>query len=80
MKDKMDDRILEVLEKVCGDDDVKTDRDINLFESGLLDSLGLIELLIELDKKLNIKIEPTEIDRSDIETPGKLIEFISKRG
>ena len=76
----MDDKILDVLEKICGVDDAREDRDINLFESGLLDSLGLIELLIELEEKLDIKIEPTEIERSDIETPNKLIEYISKRG
>jgi D-alanine--poly(phosphoribitol) ligase subunit 2 len=29
--------------------------------------------------KLNIKIQPTEITREDIQTPNKIIELVSKR-
>ncbi|NEZ47913.1 D-alanine--poly(phosphoribitol) ligase subunit DltC [Clostridium niameyense] len=75
----MEQKVLEILVDICGDDEVTEDKDINLFESGLLDSLGMIELLIELEKVLNIKIQPTEINREDIETPNKIIELISKR-
>lgn len=75
----MKEKILDILENVCGTDEVKQNRDINLFEEGILDSLGFIELLVELEEKLKIKIDPTEADRSEIDTPNKLIDYINNK-
>lgn len=76
----MEEKILDILETITGVDEVKEDRDINLFENGLIDSLGVIELLVQIEEKLGIVIEPTEVEREQIETPNKLIEYLSKRG
>lgn len=75
----MEKEVLDILMEITGTDEIKEDRDINLFEDGLLDSLGMIELLVQLEEKLGIVIEPTEVDRKDIETPNKIIEYLSKR-
>lgn len=75
----MEKEVLDILVKITGVDDVKEDRDINLFEDGLLDSLGMIELLVQLEEKLGIVIEPTEVDRKDIDTPNKLLQYLSTR-
>ena len=75
----MEDKILDVLEEVCGFEEVKSNRDIDLFKAGILDSLGLIEFLVELEEKLNIKIDPTETTREEIETPNKIINYIKNR-
>lgn len=75
----MEKEVLDILTEITGTDEIKEDRDIKLFEDGLLDSLGMIELLVQLEEKLGIVIEPTEVERKDIETPNKIIEYISKR-
>ncbi|KOR26074.1 D-alanine--poly(phosphoribitol) ligase subunit DltC [Clostridium sp. FAM 1755] len=75
----MEQKILDILVDVCGDEEVIEDKDVNLFDSGLLDSLGVIELLLQIEEVLNVKIQPTEITRQDIQTPNKVIELISKR-
>lgn len=75
----MEEKVLDILETISGTDEVKHSRDINLFEEGILDSLGFIELLIELEEKLGVKIDPTEVDRGDIETPNKLVNYINNR-
>lgn len=75
----MEQSILEILESICGTDEVKVDLDLNLFEDGLLDSLGVIELLLELEEKLGVKIEPTEIEREMIETPNKIIAYVTNK-
>ncbi len=75
----MEQKICDILLEVCGDEEVLEDKDINLFEVGFLDSLGIIELLLQIEKVLGIKIQPTEITREDIETPNKIISLISKR-
>jgi len=76
----MEQKVFEILESICGTDEVREDKDINLFEVGLLDSLGVIELLIQLEEGLGIKIEPTEVLREEIETPNKILEYLAKRG
>lgn len=75
----MNEKILEILEEICGTDEVRNDLDIDLYESGLLDSLGTIELLIKIEEELGIKIEPTEIEREQIQTPNKIIKYLSNR-
>jgi D-alanine--poly(phosphoribitol) ligase subunit 2 len=76
----MEEKILDILETICGVDEAREDKDINLFETGLLDSLAVIELLVQIEEKLGIVIEPTEVEREEIETPNKLIQYLSKRG
>ncbi|KPU42797.1 D-alanine--poly(phosphoribitol) ligase subunit 2 [Oxobacter pfennigii] len=75
----MENKVLNMLEEICGTDEVKNDRDINLFESGLLDSLGITELLIRIEEELGIEIAPTDVEREEIETPNKLIGYLNKR-
>jgi D-alanine--poly(phosphoribitol) ligase subunit 2 len=72
----MKDKVLDILENVCSSDEVREDMDINLFETGLLDSLGVIQLLIEIEEVLGVKIEPTEVERHQIETPQKIVDLI----
>lgn len=75
----MEEKILKILEELSGTDEVRQDRSIDLFESGLLDSLGLIELLVQIEEEMGIKLEPTEVDREDFNTPDKIINYLSKR-
>jgi D-alanine--poly(phosphoribitol) ligase subunit 2 len=75
----MENKVLDILESICGTDEVRVDKDIKLFEAGLLDSLGVTELLIAIEDELGIEIAPTEVTREDIETPNKIIEYLAKR-
>jgi D-alanine--poly(phosphoribitol) ligase subunit 2 len=72
----MENKVLDILEEVCSSDEVREDMDMNLFDAGLLDSLGVIQLLIEIEDVLGVKIEPTEVERNQIETPRKIIKLI----
>lgn len=71
-------QIFRILKTVCGTD-LSGNRDINLYQEGLLDSLTTIELLVEMEEKLGISIQPTEVERTDIETPQKIIDLMNKR-
>ena len=44
----MEEKILDILEEICGDEVVKEDGDINLLEEDLMDSLDYTELLIAI--------------------------------
>ena len=43
-KEKIADEVLDLIGEVCDDDAVRDERDLDLFEAGLLDSLAAIEL------------------------------------
>lgn len=75
----MEEKILDMLAELCDDDIVKTDKNVDLFKTGLLDSLGFTELLVDIEEKFSIVIAPSEIDRSEMNTPQKIIDLIKAR-
>lgn len=75
----MEEKVLELLEEICEDDVVRSDLNINLFEEELLDSLAFTELLVAIEEQFGIVISPSEVERTEVETPGKIIELIRAR-
>lgn len=76
---KMKEEILELLAEICESDEVKDDLEMELFESGLMDSLGFAEFLVELEEQFDIVIAPSEVERQDIDTPEKILELVEAR-
>lgn len=78
----MEEKILQILADKCGvePEDLSEDMDIDMFEEGLLDSFAMLGLIVDFEEELGIKLEITEIERKDINTPNKVIEHLSKRG
>jgi len=72
-------KILEMLAEICEDDIVMEDPGLDLFEEGLLDSLGVAQLLMETEDRLGVVIGLTEIERSDIDTPEKIVALIERK-
>ena len=52
--EELEEKMLDILEEVCGDDEVRTNRDEDLFALGLLDSMGAIELLVDIEDVFEI--------------------------
>ena len=75
----MEEKVLNLLAEICEDDCVKDELDTELFESGLLDSLGFAEFLVELEDQLGIVISPSEVEREDIDTPEKILALVMAR-
>ena len=72
-------RVLDLLVDVCGDDAVRDHLDDDLFELGLLDSMGAIELLVGIEDELGVSIAPTAVPREQMNTPNKIVEQVEKR-
>lgn len=53
--------------------------DLDVFENGLLDSLGIIELLCAIDDTFGISLQPTDLERSDVATINSLVSFLENR-
>ena len=69
----MKDQILDILADITGSDEVKKDLDVNIFETGLLDSMGTVQLLLEFQNQLGVDVPVSEFDRSEWDTPNKII-------
>ena len=75
-KEEAKEKLLEVLADICEDDVVMNDLDVDLFESGLLDSIAYMELLLEIENELGISVAPSEVEKEDVNTHSKLIEVV----
>ncbi|MCP0886811.1 D-alanine--poly(phosphoribitol) ligase subunit 2 [Ligilactobacillus sp. WILCCON 0076] len=69
----MKDTVLNILVDLTGSDEVKKDLDVNLFETGLLDSMGTVQLLLELESECGVDAPVSEFERSEWDTPNKII-------
>lgn len=70
---------LEILENVCETDEVREDLDMDLFEAGLIDSLSSINILLEIEEKLGLKLQITDLDKSDIASVNNFEAFLKAR-
>lgn len=75
----MKEKVIEIFTDVTGSDEIADDLDLNLFEAGLLDSLAIIEVLLQIEEKLGIKLQPTDLEREDMSTVNKLTAFLENR-
>lgn len=75
----MEEKVMEIIYNACDDKVIYKNKDMNLFETGLLDSMEFIELLITLEEEFDIEIEPAEISKDKMSTSNQLIKFIRRK-
>lgn len=75
----MQETVIGIFEDVLGCDEIRDDLDLNLFEAELLDSLAIIEVLLEIEERLEITLQPTDLERSDMATVNNLVKFLAGR-
>ena len=71
--------ILDLLEEICEDDIIREERDMDLFEEDILDSLGFAELLTRIEEETGVIISPSEVVRDDINTVNKILELVKSK-
>ena len=75
----MEEKVLAMLEELCDDVIVREDLDTELYETGLIDSLAFTELLVQIEDDFGVVISPSELERSEFDTPRKIIAQIQSR-
>lgn len=68
--------ILDILEDLTGTDEVKDNLDVDLFEEGLLDSLGTVQLLVEIEGQCGVTVPVSEFERDEWATPQKIVDKV----
>ena len=54
--------------------------DESLIESGIIDSTGILELVMFLEEKYSIKIEDEELIPENLDTVNNLVKFLERKG
>ncbi|CEH32880.1 D-alanyl carrier protein [bioreactor metagenome] len=75
----MQEAVISIFEDVLDCDEIKEDLSLDLFEAELLDSLAIIEVLLEIEDRLGIVLQPTDLERSDMATVNNLVKFLQTR-
>ena len=78
-KNEIESRVLEMLEEICDDEAVREERDVDLFEAGLLDSLAPSRCSFGIEENFGVEIAPTAVERKEMNTVNKIIEQIAVR-
>lgn len=71
----MTEKIIACLNEITGADEGEITPDTELFEEGILDSFGLVELLVQLEQ-YGSRLDVANLTREEISTPAKLAALI----
>ena len=74
----IEDTVIEILCDICGTKKVSKDKDANLIELGFLDSMGVVELLTELEDRFGIEIPLDDFDVEAFSTINKIESYLVK--
>lgn len=69
----------EILETICETDEIFEDYDMDLIEDGFLDSFSLLSAIVEIEKRMNISLQPTDISKKDISSVNSFISFLENK-
>jgi D-alanine--poly(phosphoribitol) ligase subunit 2 len=70
---------LEILQKATQTDDLADDRDLDLFDAELLDSMSVISIIISIEEKTGKRLEPTDFTRDNIKTVNNFAKFLKEK-
>lgn len=75
----MKDKIIDIIVKVSYDTKIREDNNIDLIKSGILDSLGFINLLSMLEDEFDIEIQPTQIPSSTWRHVDSIVQLVKEK-
>ena len=75
----LDQKVIDLLVNLTGEEELADYRDVDLFEEEVLDSLGAIEVLVALKQEFGVSIAPTELEREEMNSVDKIIERVRER-
>jgi D-alanine--poly(phosphoribitol) ligase subunit 2 len=72
-------RVLAVIARVAQNDEVVANPDVHLYETGLIDSFGTVELMVALGEEFGTEFSPAEFDPEAWATPNKIVALVEER-
>ena len=69
--------VIEIIDELFIED-VSDMMDEDLFDAGVLDSMGTVELIVELENRFDIRVPVSEFGRDDWNTANKIVEGVTE--
>ena len=69
--------VIEIIEELFMED-VSDMMDEDLFDAGVLDSMGTVERIVELENRFDIRVPVSEFGRDDWNTANKIVEGVTE--
>ena len=70
-------QVIEIIDQLFMED-VSDMMDEDLFDAGVLDSMGTVELIVELENRFGIRVPVSEFGRDDWNTANKIVEGVTE--
>ena len=70
-------QVIEIIDELFMED-VSDMMDEDLFDAGVLDSMGTVELIVELENRFGIRVPASEFGRDDWNTANKIVEGVTE--
>ena len=70
-------QVIEIIDELFMED-VSDMMDEDLFDAGVLDSMGTVELIVELENRFGISVPVSEFGRDDWNTANKIVEGVTE--
>ena len=79
---KMDTKkvVLDALEEIVGVEVAQDEYDLNLIEAGVLDSLSVVNLIVEIENAMNVRINVEKISVKDFSSVNSMIALVNTLG
>lgn len=72
----MEEKIIEIIEKVSDYKGLRENKEMDLLENEILDSLAFIELITALEEEFSIEIQPTEVDPNAWRKVASIVQLV----
>ena len=70
-------QVIEIIDELFMED-VSDMMDEDLFDAGVLDSMGTVELIVELENRFGIRVPVSEVGREDWNTANKIVDGVTE--
>ena len=70
-------QVIEIIDELFMED-VSDMMDEDLFDAGVLDSMGTVELIVELENRFGIRVPVSEFGRDDWNTANKIVKGVTE--
>lgn len=73
-------KVMDLIFEACNENKiVRKDPNVDLFETGLLNSIGFLELLTAIEEEFDMEIDPADATKTKLGTPQAIIDYVEAR-
>lgn len=71
-------QVIAILNDIVGAEEGELEADLDLFETGLLDSFGVVQLFVELEEQFHVVLDIAAFTREEIATPSLIAKRVEQ--